>query len=125
MPYQILAAWLACDRKPNDATLWRWLDRGVELGLAIRIGKGTKTEPYRYGQAVSVLVEDTEERLVVAALLEERQTGDRPVEGVVDIAAGGPGVRCAAWPNCRPHRPDATVKRQIAASCFPGVPSMA
>jgi hypothetical protein len=35
--------------KPHDATLWRWLDRAVELGLAVRVGKGTKTEPYQYG----------------------------------------------------------------------------
>ncbi len=48
---QILADWPTDVRKPNDATLWRWLDRGVELGLAVRVGKGTKTEPYRYGLA--------------------------------------------------------------------------
>jgi hypothetical protein len=35
--------------RPHVATLWRWLDRAVELGLVERVGKGTKTEPYRYG----------------------------------------------------------------------------
>ncbi len=35
--------------KPSDVSLWRWLDRAVDLGLAYREGKGTKTEPFRYG----------------------------------------------------------------------------
>jgi hypothetical protein len=35
--------------RPHEATLWRWLERAVELGLAVGVGKGTKTEPYRYG----------------------------------------------------------------------------
>ncbi len=39
--------------KPHDATLWRWLDRAVELGLAMRLGRGTKDDPYRYGLAFS------------------------------------------------------------------------
>jgi AAA domain len=44
----IREAWPPGAAKPHDATLWRWLDRAVELGIAARIGKGTKTEPYRY-----------------------------------------------------------------------------
>jgi hypothetical protein len=41
--------WPADAVRPHETTLWRWLDRSVELGLAERVGKGTKTEPYRYG----------------------------------------------------------------------------
>jgi hypothetical protein len=48
---EIRAAWPDGLTRPHDATLWRWLDRAVELGLALRIGKGTKTEPYRYRAA--------------------------------------------------------------------------
>lgn len=46
---ELRRAWLPGLRPPHQATLWRWLDRGVELGLACRTGKGTKVEPYRYG----------------------------------------------------------------------------
>jgi AAA domain len=46
---QIWAAWPEGVARPHEATLWRWLDRAVELGLAVRIGKGTKTESFRYG----------------------------------------------------------------------------
>jgi hypothetical protein len=48
---QIRAAWPAEFAPPHEATLWRWLDRAVELGLAGRIGQGTKKELYRYGLA--------------------------------------------------------------------------
>jgi AAA domain-containing protein len=50
---EIRRAWLPGLTPPHDATLWRWLDRAVELGLACRTGKGTKTEPYRYGPAAA------------------------------------------------------------------------
>ena len=33
---------------PYDTALWRWFDRAADLDLACRVGKGTKTEPYRY-----------------------------------------------------------------------------
>ncbi|HVK13594.1 MAG TPA: AAA family ATPase [Gemmataceae bacterium] len=46
---QIRAAWPADVARPHEATLWRWLDRAVELGLAVRVGPGTKAEPYGYG----------------------------------------------------------------------------
>jgi hypothetical protein len=45
---QIRALWPPGMTKPHDATLWRWLERAVELGLAERIGRGTKAEPYRF-----------------------------------------------------------------------------
>lgn len=49
---QIQAAWPAGMARPHEATMWRWLERAVELGLAVRLGKGTKTEPFRYGVEV-------------------------------------------------------------------------
>ena len=50
---EIRETWPPGLAKPHDATLWRWLDRTVELGLAMRQGRGTKNEPYRYGLTVS------------------------------------------------------------------------
>ena len=46
---EIADEWPEDAAEPHRATLWRWLDRAVELGLAERVGKGTKAEPYRYG----------------------------------------------------------------------------
>ena len=46
---QLRAAWPPGMARPHATTLWRWLDRAVELGLACRGGAGTKTDPYRYG----------------------------------------------------------------------------
>jgi len=48
---EIRAAWLSGLTKPHDTTLWRWLERAVELGLAERHGEGTKGQPCRYGLA--------------------------------------------------------------------------
>lgn len=48
---EVRAAWPPEMPRPHDATLWRWLDRAVELGLAVRIGSGTKKDPYRYRPA--------------------------------------------------------------------------
>jgi hypothetical protein len=48
---EIREAWPAGMTRPHDTTLWRWLDRAVELGLAQRSGRGTKREPYRFGVA--------------------------------------------------------------------------
>jgi hypothetical protein len=48
---QLRAAWPDGLAKPHATTLWRWLDRAVELGLAVRVGTGTKTDPYRYSVA--------------------------------------------------------------------------
>ena len=46
---EIEASWPATAARPHEATLWRWLDRAVEAGYVLRVGKGTKVEPYRYG----------------------------------------------------------------------------
>jgi hypothetical protein len=46
---EILSAWpLEGVPRPHRATLWRWLDRALELGLAQRSGAGTKSQPHRY-----------------------------------------------------------------------------
>jgi AAA domain len=45
---QIRAEWPPDQRRPHHTTLWRWLDRAVELGLACRTGTGTKSDPYCY-----------------------------------------------------------------------------
>jgi hypothetical protein len=49
---EIRANWLPGTPKPHDTTLWRWLDRAVELGLAERTGRGTKDDAFRYGVAL-------------------------------------------------------------------------
>ncbi len=49
---KIRAAWPLGLPKPHIATLWRWLDCGVTLGLACRTGQGTKNDPYRYEAAL-------------------------------------------------------------------------
>lgn len=48
---EILARWPAAVAAPTAHTLWRWLNRGVEAGLLVRSGAGSKTEPFRYGLA--------------------------------------------------------------------------
>jgi hypothetical protein len=48
----IRAAWPPGETRPHDATLWRWLDRGVELGLAARTGAGRRYDPFRYSLAL-------------------------------------------------------------------------
>jgi hypothetical protein len=35
--------------KPSDVSLWKWLSRAVVESLAYCEGKGTKTDPFRYG----------------------------------------------------------------------------
>jgi hypothetical protein len=46
---ELLARWP--DPAPREDTLWRTLTRGVELGLFIVTGSGTKTDAFRYGPA--------------------------------------------------------------------------
>jgi hypothetical protein len=45
---EILKTWPADYRKPEESTLWRWLERGVEAGRVLKQGTGRKNEPYRY-----------------------------------------------------------------------------
>jgi hypothetical protein len=48
---EILALWPADQPSPTPHTLWRWLNRGVEMGVLARIGAGNKKEPFRYRAA--------------------------------------------------------------------------
>jgi hypothetical protein len=48
---EIRAGWPPEQARPHDSTLWRWLDKAMQLGLAVRAGKGSKGEPHRYGVA--------------------------------------------------------------------------
>jgi hypothetical protein len=50
---EILAHWAAAAPAPTANTLWRWLNRGVEMGLVVRSGAGSKKEAFRYGIASS------------------------------------------------------------------------
>jgi len=34
--------------RPSDATLWRWLDHAVDLGLVLQQGTGRRGDPFRY-----------------------------------------------------------------------------
>ena len=34
--------------QPNPGTLWRWLQRAVDLGLVHRDGTGRRNAPFRY-----------------------------------------------------------------------------
>jgi AAA domain len=45
---EILKNWPADYRKPEETTVWRWLERGVEAGRIFKQGTGRKNEPYRY-----------------------------------------------------------------------------
>jgi hypothetical protein len=45
---EIRDVWPAGRRKPDPATLWRWLEQGVAQGLLHREGSGKSNEPYRY-----------------------------------------------------------------------------
>jgi hypothetical protein len=44
----LLARWPQGERRPDPATLWRWLDHAVAQGLLLRDGAGRKTEPFRF-----------------------------------------------------------------------------
>src|SRR5262245_6181257 len=46
---EILAHWPAAVAAPTANTLWRWLNRGVEMGVLARSGAGSKKEAFRYG----------------------------------------------------------------------------
>jgi hypothetical protein len=45
---ELLAGWPADHPRPSDATLWRWLERGVALGDVQRRGAGRRHDPFRY-----------------------------------------------------------------------------
>ena len=46
---EILDRWPADEgRRPNDVTLWKWLDRAVAEGRACKDGSGKRSDPFRY-----------------------------------------------------------------------------
>jgi len=44
----ILDAWPPDYRKPDESTVWRWLQRGIKDGRVIQGGTGHKEDPFRY-----------------------------------------------------------------------------
>jgi hypothetical protein len=45
---EVLTGWPAEYRRPNAATVWRWLDRAVADGRVRREGTGRRRDPFRY-----------------------------------------------------------------------------
>src|SRR5262249_19775689 len=45
---EILKHWPEDFERPNPGTLWRWLQRAVDLGLVHRDGTGRRNAPFRY-----------------------------------------------------------------------------
>lgn len=45
---QILQSWPPDLLPPSEVSLWKWLNRALHLGLALRLGKGTRTDPFRF-----------------------------------------------------------------------------
>jgi len=45
---EILALWSEDLGRPDEATLWRWLDRAEKSGRVLQSGAGGKKEPFRY-----------------------------------------------------------------------------
>lgn len=45
---EVLAHWPADHPRPNDVTLWRWLEKAVAAGRLLRAGTGRKNSPWVY-----------------------------------------------------------------------------
>jgi AAA domain len=45
---EIQGAWPEGQVRPDEATLWRWLERALAEGLVCREGKGHRNSPFRY-----------------------------------------------------------------------------
>jgi hypothetical protein len=45
---EILSEWPADYRKPDDSTVWRWLQRAVKDGRVIQGGTGRRVDPFRF-----------------------------------------------------------------------------
>ncbi|HMF18351.1 MAG TPA: AAA family ATPase [Gemmataceae bacterium] len=45
---ELLERWPRPENKPNEVTLWRWLERGVEQTLLLKDAGIRRTEPFRY-----------------------------------------------------------------------------
>jgi hypothetical protein len=51
---ELLEGWPADYKKPDAATLWRWLDRAVDDGRVMASGTGRANNPFRYWLAANV-----------------------------------------------------------------------
>jgi hypothetical protein len=51
---EILRRWPQGAKRPDDATLWRWLQRVVGEGMVEQEGTGKRNDPYRFGLAAAV-----------------------------------------------------------------------
>jgi len=45
---EVLKDWPAVEVKPDEGTLWRWLERAVAEGQVLRKGLGRRSSPFRY-----------------------------------------------------------------------------
>lgn len=45
---QLLEDWPADFTRPQELTLWRWLQRAINLGLVLQEGSGRKNDPFRF-----------------------------------------------------------------------------
>ena len=82
---EVLEAWPREGPRPCAATLWRWLDQGVEAGLVCRDGDGRKNHPYRYWLA------GQEERWAadpVAQIYQQQEEGIRLLQEQLGVDLG-------------------------------------
>jgi hypothetical protein len=68
---EVLAGWPADCRRPDPATVWRWLARAVAAGRVVRAGTGRPRDPFRYA-----LPADAEDRTGDSARGPETLGGD-------------------------------------------------
>ncbi len=45
---ELLEDWPADFARPDESTLWRWLERALRLGLILQEGTGRKNDPFRF-----------------------------------------------------------------------------
>jgi hypothetical protein len=48
---EIRRRWPEWARKPDEVTLWRWLERLVAEEAVVRVGSGRRNDPYRFRRA--------------------------------------------------------------------------
>jgi len=58
---ELRARWPASLAAPHETTLWRWLNRALDLELVERTGEGGRYSPYRYRLAEEKAVEEASE----------------------------------------------------------------
>jgi AAA domain len=99
---EILEEWPADYARPGDATLWRWLDHAVDLGLILRQGIGRRGDPFRYWLPCA----EEQFRFFNPAydLLEQIDANNRKILA----------EKFAAWQGRRPEGDEKTENRQGA-----------